>query len=220
MIKPLNRFGKSKETNSWDNAFTLVELLVVIAIVSTLAALLFAALSAARAYTRSTSCKNHLRQMALALQLYVHDHENKYVYTVNPYDPSLDNAVGPANTRYWWAKLMPYYPIKWTAREYHCPGYKGAITGEVGSWPPFGSYAYNEFGVAGGTGVEDPARGIHYHPGKGFGLGSTYKSHPYPAISEFQIVDPSDMLAIGESRFLNEQVNVYPGGRGDALLCG
>jgi prepilin-type N-terminal cleavage/methylation domain-containing protein/prepilin-type processing-associated H-X9-DG protein len=221
MITPLNRCGNVKETNPWDAAFTLVELLVVIAIIGILAALLIPTLSAAKAHANSTTCKNHLRQLGIALQLYVDDHENKYLYTVNPYDPSLDNAVGPANTRYWWAKLWPYYSVQWTNREYHCPGYRGAIAGEVDHSPPFGSYAFNEVGVAGFGGVADLAHGIRYHPGKSFGLGPpTYASHPNPAVSESQIEEPSDMMAIGESRFLSAQVNLFPGGRGDALLCG
>ncbi|MDB6110373.1 MAG: prepilin-type N-terminal cleavage/methylation domain, partial [Pedosphaera sp.] len=163
MSKPFNRFVKKKDTRSGGKGFTLVELLVVVAVIGILAALLLSAVSAAKTRAYSTTCSNHLRQMGLALQLYVHDHEDKYVYYVNPYDPSLDDAVGPANTRYWWAKLQPYYPIKWTSREYHCPGYKGAIAGEVGNnHPPVGSYGYNAHGVAGTTGVRIP--GIDYRP--------------------------------------------------------
>jgi len=47
----------------------------------------------------------HLRQMGLALQMYVHENGSKYPYAVNPYAPEFDDAVGVANTRYWWAKL-------------------------------------------------------------------------------------------------------------------
>jgi prepilin-type N-terminal cleavage/methylation domain-containing protein/prepilin-type processing-associated H-X9-DG protein len=58
--------------------FTLVELLVVIAITAVLAALLFPVFSAARAKARESACASNLRQLHLAMEMYLQDHDEVF----------------------------------------------------------------------------------------------------------------------------------------------
>jgi len=180
--------------------FTLIELLVVIAIIGMIAALLFPALSKTKAQAHSSTCKNHLRQLGLALEMYVNESRTRY----------------PSSLFGWWRQLEPFYPLKWTNAAYHCPGYKGLNTE---AWEPYnppralplGSYAYNAMGVRDGSiGWDDLIHGgsVRY-PNEDFGLVGVWGGRG-PTIQS-QIKVPSEMIALGDSRFLDVSINRNPG---------
>src|SRR5262249_8442194 len=97
------------------SAFTLVELLVVIAIIGILVALLFPAIQAAREAARRNQCKNHLKEICLAISNF---ESAKRVFPTGGglFNPQLElyldgggNPYGPDKQGLGWAfQILPY----------------------------------------------------------------------------------------------------------------
>ena len=193
------------------SAFTLMELLVVIAIIGIFASLLLPAFTMAKGLARATTCKNLLHQMGLGLKMYVGENDGKYpLYSGSP-GPSYGDAANVwwEAPVYWSSKLFPYYPANWTNAGYHCPGYAGLTKGPAAKnqGSRLGSYAFNARGSA-----------VNYgYTNADLGLGA--KVAGQIAASENQVKVPSEMFAIGESRYANAKENSCGGGQ-DWLECG
>ena len=91
-------------------AFTLIELLVVIAIIAILAAILFPVFAKAREKARQSSCQSNLKQLALGIQQYTQDFDERFPpryqaaenyswrVLIQPYLKSTQVFLCPSNT--------------------------------------------------------------------------------------------------------------------------
>jgi prepilin-type N-terminal cleavage/methylation domain-containing protein len=109
--------------------FTLIELLVVIAIIAILASMLLPALARAKEKARRTSCVSEVKQISLAMKMYVDDNNGSYPPRMP--DPAAGAAYPckPCRTEDWRVYAAPYLPggtnTTNSSSVFVCPGDNG-----------------------------------------------------------------------------------------------
>jgi prepilin-type N-terminal cleavage/methylation domain-containing protein/prepilin-type processing-associated H-X9-DG protein len=182
--------------------FTLIELLVVIAIIAILAAILFPVFARAREQARKASCQSNLKQIGLAIAMYVQDYDETYPMANMGYSAPNPDWYGNTNNNpaYWYTIFQPYVKNK---QLFICP-----TAGDIGQLS--GGYGWNICGTK-YTGSSDGS-------GNGFGYNastsSTQKETPtntFVHLSEVQ--EASNTIIVGDppsNGYTNNGLYLYP----------
>ena len=171
------------------NGFSLIELLVVIAIIGILAALLLAAIAQGKARGQRIQCVGNLHQLGLALQEFVGDNK---VYPLvsgqwkdlNWMDVLEDQMSGHVGKNIGGGRIAYMTNSVWLCPCAIRPSY----------WPTaddFCSYGYNAWGMS--------AYSDSYGLSGGYGFATPeFRGAFKPPVNELLVVNPSEMLAIGD----------------------
>ena len=162
------------------NGFTLLELLTVFIIIGILGAMLLVALTKMRTHSQAMACSNNLRQIGVAVQLYLDENDYRFPGCESD-DPN----------ECWYTRLMPYVD---NPDVYECPAYKYHHDDIYdASSRNYFSYGYNK------EGLNEPAEGYK------IGVDINYVISPTKCIL---VADGSEGAGAETSRYFIDKNNL------------
>jgi prepilin-type N-terminal cleavage/methylation domain-containing protein/prepilin-type processing-associated H-X9-DG protein len=189
--------------------FTLIELLVVIAIIAILASLLLPSIAQSKAVALSTQCKGNLKQLALALSMYVDENRSSYP---EPFHDGLNVDYG---WQPWQGKLASELSSPNQAFDqgvFRCASYRP----DHPDWfHP--NYGYNYFGS---PRITTTAQTNEPSALGGVSGGTTPATTWFRATRESDIRNPANLIAIGDGYMANSPPTGFSivGAPGNVLL--
>ncbi len=186
------------------NGFTLIELLVVIAIIAILAAILFPVFARARDRARQATCSSNMRQIGLAIMMYLQDYDETFPGEMN----FLVSGDSGTRGRGWYDVMAPY------------------TTNEEISVCPTGWYELTRSGMPNPTGFWGRSfRGSYAAPAQDSTNRTTlgafrpiWANYYPPGIPLATIVNPSGTVMLFESTHIAGQNIVSYGRNNDGTL--